>query len=306
MSREAARPPKFEARDVSRSFGHGKRARLAVDRVSFAIQTEEVVSLVGQSGCGKTVLSKLLLRLDAPTSGELLFNGRPLSAVRDPRQHFRKVQAVFQDPFSAFNQFFTIRSQLENAFHLFERKPSKVEMAERVDAALLGVNIEPREIDGKYPFELSGGQMQRMLLARIFIIRPEVLIADEPTSMVDACSRASILDYLLKLKEELRMTIVFVTHDVGLACYISDTIFIMHQGQIVERGPPERVTGSPESSITQQLLDDIPDVHRDWLGRGAQARTRAFEPIRSETVSSETASSERAVPDLELRSSEVS
>jgi len=179
---------------------------------------------------------------------------------------------VFQDPFSAFNQFFTIRSQLESCFHLFEKKPSKAEIAERVDAALLGVNIKPREIDGKYAFELSGGQMQRMLLARIFIIRPEVLIADEPTSMVDACSRASILDYLLKLKQELSMTIVFVTHDVGLACYISDTIFIMHQGRIVERGAPDSVTGAPQSPVTRQLLDDIPDIHRDWLSRGEHSR----------------------------------
>ncbi|MEO8177741.1 MAG: dipeptide/oligopeptide/nickel ABC transporter ATP-binding protein [Deltaproteobacteria bacterium] len=265
-------PPKFQARDVSRVFGHGKAARAAVDGVSFEIRDREIVSLVGQSGCGKTVLSKLLLRLDAPTSGELSFNGQPMAKLTDPRQHFRKVQAVFQDPFSAFNQFFTIRSQLESCFHLFEHKPSKAEIAERVDAALLGVNIKPREIDGKYAFELSGGQMQRMLLARIFIIRPEVLIADEPTSMVDACSRASILDYLMKLKQELAMTIVFVTHDVGLACYVSDTIFIMHQGQIVERGPPESVTGAPESPVTRQLLDDIPDVYRDWLERGEHSR----------------------------------
>jgi peptide/nickel transport system ATP-binding protein len=206
---------KFEADGLSRVFGHGKRERVALDRVSFQIHEEEIVSLVGQSGCGKTVLAKLMLRLDRATSGKLLFNGRDIDAEPRLVRHFRQVQAVFQDPFSAF----------------------------------------------------SGGQMQRMLLARIFIIRPEVLIADEPTSMVDACSRASILDYLMKLKNELRMTIVFVTHDLGLACYVSDTLYIMHQGQIVERGPPERVVGSPESPITRQLLDDIPDIHRDWLGR---------------------------------------
>jgi peptide/nickel transport system ATP-binding protein len=260
---------KFEAKNLSRAFGHGKNARRAVDDVSFAVDAEEIVSLVGQSGCGKTVLSKLLLRLDRPSSGQLFFNGRPIDSEPDLKQHFRQVQAVFQDPFSAFNQFFSIRSQLESSFHLFERRPPRAELAERVDAALRAVNIEPREIDGKYPFELSGGQMQRMLLARIFIIRPEVLIADEPTSMVDACSRASILEYLMKLKRELKMTIVFVTHDVGLACYVSDTLFIMHQGRIVERGPPERVVSAPESAITRELLDDIPDIHRDWLGRAS-------------------------------------
>ncbi len=258
----------FEANHLSRVFGHGHSAKRAVDQVDFQIREQEVVSLVGQSGCGKTALAKLLLRLDTASSGRLCFKGRDIAAERDVRKHFRQVQAVFQDPFSAFNQFFTIRSQLESSFHLFEKKPSRAEMAERVDAALLCVNIKPREIDGKYPFELSGGQMQRMLLARIFIIRPEVLIADEPTSMVDACSRAGILDFLMKLKRELKMTIVFVTHDLGLACYVSDTLYIMHEGKIVERGPPERVTGAPESPVTRQLLDDIPDVHKDWLGRG--------------------------------------
>ncbi|HEX9620569.1 MAG TPA: ABC transporter ATP-binding protein [Polyangiaceae bacterium] len=258
---------KFEAREVSRVFGHGKRRTLAVDRVSFVIKDREIVSLVGQSGCGKTVLAKMLLRLEAPSSGELLFNGKPIDAESDPREHWRHVQAVFQDPFSAFNQFFTIRSQLKSAFRLFKQKPAPAEMEERIDQALLAVNIEPKEVEGKYPFELSGGQMQRMLLARIFVIKPQVLIADEPTSMVDACSRASILDYLMKLKDELQMTIVFVTHDIGLAYYVSDSIFIMHQGRIVEQGPPDRVTQSPSDPVTRQLLDDIPSIHRDWLKR---------------------------------------
>ena len=140
-------------------------------------------------------------------------------------------------------------------------------MEERVDQALLNVNIKPKEVEGKYPFELSGGQMQRMLLARIFILKPQVLIADEPTSMVDACSRASILDYLMKLKEELSMTIVFVTHDIGLAYYVSDSLYIMHKGKIVEQGSPDDVTQRPTSDITKQLLEDIPDVHREWIKR---------------------------------------
>jgi len=258
---------KFEAIALSRSYGHGKKVVRAVKNLNFTIPSKGIVSVVGQSGCGKTVLAKMLLRLETPTSGSLLFDGKPIASEPDPRRHWRSVQAVFQDPFSAFNQFFTIRTQLKSSFKLFEQKPSAEEIEARVDAALLAVNIEPKEIEGKYPFELSGGQMQRMLLARIFILRPQVLIADEPTSMVDACSRASILDYLMKLKRELDMTIVFVTHDIALACYISDSIFIMHQGEIVEQGAPDRVTRSPASKVTQQLLEDIPDLHRDWLRR---------------------------------------
>ncbi len=262
-------PLKFEAKNLSRSYGHGKRLVEAVKNVSFTIPNRDIISVVGQSGCGKTVLAKMLLRLETPTSGTLLFNGKPIASEQDPRDHWRSVQAVFQDPFSAFNQFFTIRAQLKSSFKLFKQKPSEEEMEARVDAALLAVNIKPKEVEGKYPFELSGGQMQRMLLARIFILRPQVLVADEPTSMVDACSRANILDYLMKLKKELDMTIVFVTHDIGLACYISDSIFIMHQGEIVEQGPPDQVTGSPTSQVTKQLLEDIPDVYREWIKRGA-------------------------------------
>jgi peptide/nickel transport system ATP-binding protein len=268
--------PKFEARGLTRVYGHGKKATVAVDNVSFTIKDREIVSLVGESGCGKTVLAKMLLRLEKPSSGQLLFNGKPIAVESDPREHWRHVQAVFQDPFSAFNQFFTIRAQLKSSFRLFKERPSDKEMEERVDQALLAVNIKPREFDGKFPFELSGGQMQRMLLARIFILRPEVLIADEPTSMVDACSRANILDYLMKLKEELKMTIVFVTHDIGLAYYVSDSIFIMHRGQIVEQGPPDRVTQSPENPSTRKLLDDIPDIHREWVQRRGKASSVAI------------------------------
>jgi peptide/nickel transport system ATP-binding protein len=258
---------KFEAKGLVRSYGHGDKLVHAVDGVSFSIKNREIVSVVGQSGCGKTVLAKLLLRLEEPTSGELYFNGKPINAAPDPRDHWRQVQVVFQDPFSAFNQFFTIRSQLKSSFQLFKDKPSDKEMEDRVDQALLNVNIKPNEITGKYPFELSGGQMQRMLLARIFILRPQVLVADEPTSMVDACSRASILDYLMKLKAELDMTIVFITHDIGLAYYVSDSIIIMHKGKIVEHGAPDKVTQTPESEHTKQLLDDIPDVHKQWIER---------------------------------------
>jgi peptide/nickel transport system ATP-binding protein len=262
---------KFEGRSLSRVYGHGKKLKVAVNDVTFKIHDKEIVSVVGQSGCGKTVLAKMLLRLEQPTSGELFYEGKPIQSLGDPREHWRHVQAVFQDPFSAFNQFFTIRSQLKSSFNLFAQKPSEKEIDERVDQALLAVNIKPREIDGKYPFELSGGQMQRMLLARIFILKPRVLVADEPTSMVDACSRANILDYLMKLKQELDMTIVFITHDIGLAYYVSDSIFIMHEGRIVEQGAPDDVTQRPKDPATRQLLDDIPDVHKNWIERGAPA-----------------------------------
>lgn len=252
----------FTAKNITCTFGQGKKMVKAVDDVSFIIADEEIVSLVGGSGCGKSVLAKIMLGLVQPTNGEFLYHQKPIT---NQRLHWREVQPVFQDPFSCFNQFFTIRSQLKASFGIFEKKPSDQEMEDRVDQALLAVNIKPPEIEGKYSFELSGGQMQRMLLARIFILRPRVLIADEPTSMVDACVRANILDYLMKLKEELKMTIVFITHDIGLAYYVSDRLFVMNKGKIVEQGTPDEVTLSPKSEHTLQLLDDIPDIHKEWI-----------------------------------------
>lgn len=257
-------PPVFTARNVSRVFGHGKKLVKAVDDVSFQIEDEEIISLVGGSGCGKSVLARIMLGLIKQSSGEFLYRG---NRIQDQYDHWNEVQIVFQDPFSCFNQFFTIRSQLKDSFGILKQKFSKSEMEDRVDQALMAVNIKPPEIDGKYPFELSGGQMQRMLLARIFILRPRVLIADEPTSMVDACVRANILDYLMKLKEELKMTIVFITHDIGLAYYVSDRLFIMHGGRIVERGVPDDVALSPKNQHTIQLLNDIPDINRVWILR---------------------------------------
>jgi peptide/nickel transport system ATP-binding protein len=169
----------FSAKNVTFAFGNGKKMVRAVDDVTFSIADQEIVSLVGGSGCGKSVLAKIMLGLIRPASGCFLYNG---TKIGRPRLHWREVQPVFQDPFSCFNQFFSIRSQLKASFGILAEKPSHKEMEERVDQALLAVNIKPPEIEGKYPFELSGGQMQRMLLARIFILRPKVLIADEPTS----------------------------------------------------------------------------------------------------------------------------
>ncbi|MDR2693021.1 MAG: dipeptide/oligopeptide/nickel ABC transporter ATP-binding protein [Chitinispirillales bacterium] len=254
----------FEAKNSVCTFGHGKKLVRAVDDVSFDIKDGEIVSLVGGSGCGKSVLAKMMLGLHHPNTGEFTYKGAPIT---DYAVHWREVQAVFQDPFSCFNQFFTIRSQLKAAFGIYREKPSNSEMEERVDQALLAVNVKPSELEGKYPFELSGGQMQRMLLARIFVLKPKVLIADEPTSMVDACVRANILDYLMKLKEELSMTIIFITHDIGLAYYVSDRLFIMHKGKIVEQGAPDDVTLRPKSEHTIQLLEDIPEIHKEWIKR---------------------------------------
>jgi peptide/nickel transport system ATP-binding protein len=256
--------PAISARGLTCAFGHGKRRFTAVDAVDFDIADKEIVSIVGESGSGKSTMARMLLGLQKPTSGDLQVLGRPLA--RGPA-HWRVVQAVFQDPFSCFNQFFTIKSQLRSAFKLFDQRPSAEEMRRRIDESLMAVNLDPSKLEGKFPFELSGGQMQRLLLARIHLIRPRILVADEPTSMVDACSRANILDFLLDLNRERGMTILFITHDIGLAYYVSNRIFIMHRGRIVEQGPPESVIFEPRDEYTRRLLEDVPTLGRPWVSR---------------------------------------
>lgn len=254
----------FEAKGLTKEFGHGGSLITALKDINLNIKEGEIVTLVGGSACGKSVLAKHLLGFLQPTTGTLTYKGKEIKKQRD---HWQEVQPIFQDPFSAFNQFFPIRAQLEDSFNVLYNKPSHAEIVERVDEALLAVNVQPSELEGKFPFELSGGQMQRMLLARIFALKPRVLIADEATSMVDACVRANILDYMMKMKEELKMTIVFISHDIGLAYYVSDRIFVMHDGQIVEAGSPDDVALNPQSEHTVQLLEDIPDIHKEWIKR---------------------------------------
>ncbi|MEE1067565.1 MAG: ATP-binding cassette domain-containing protein, partial [Fibrobacteraceae bacterium] len=155
----------FSAQNVSKTFGAGKNLKTAVDNVSFDIYDGEIISIVGGSGCGKSVLAKIMLGLYQPSNGTFLYRDHQ---IKNLKNHWNEVQSVFQDPFSCFNQFFSIRSQLEDSLNILKDKPSKEEVKARVDAGLLAVNVKPSDIEGKYPFELSGGQMQRMLLARIF------------------------------------------------------------------------------------------------------------------------------------------
>ncbi len=254
--------PLISAKGLTCTFGHGKKKFTAVNKVNYVINDEEIITIVGESGSGKTTLAKMMLALQKPAAGELLFSGK---AITDKHEHWRKVQAVFQDPFASFNQFFTVRSQLLACFNLFTEKYTVDQKELMIDKSLRSVNLDPDAVKEKYPFELSGGQMQRLLIARIFLIRPKILIADEPTSMIDACSRASILDLLLDLKKELKMCIIFITHDIGLAHYVSDRVFVMCKGEIVENDHPDKVIKDPQHPYTKKLLDDIPVLHKDWL-----------------------------------------
>ncbi len=252
---------------VTKVFGYGKTRTLAVDHVDFDFREGEVISIVGESGSGKTTIARMILGLIGVTEGTMFFNGqtRDISSGKKKREYWKNIQAVFQDPFSSFNMFNKIDSVLLDCINMAGgRRLSKAEKEKLMTEACSFVNLKYAELTNKYPFELSGGQMQRLMIARIFLLKPKILIADEPTSMVDACSRATILDMLLKLRDEIHMTIVFITHDIGLAYYVSDSVYIMEHGRIVESGPAEEVIIHPQADYTKRLISDVPKISGEW------------------------------------------
>jgi peptide/nickel transport system ATP-binding protein len=256
--------PLLETRNLSRHFGHGDHVVHAVEQVSFTIQPGEIVAIVGESGSGKSTLARVLLRLLDPTAGQILLHGQDVTRLHrssDLKAYWRKVQGVFQDPFAAFNQFYTIRRVLENALNLLDHGLSKEERLHRVETALCEVGLDPADALNKWPHQLSGGQMQRAMIARALVVSPELLIADEPTSMLDASLRVTVLNLLRDLRQQHNMTILFITHDLGQAYYLSDRILVMYHGELVEQGPVETVMANPQHGYTQRLLADVPRLH---------------------------------------------
>ena len=253
--------------DLTKIYGMGRTKTLAVDHVSLEIYNKEIVSIVGESGSGKTTLAKLLLGLTEPTEGEIYFLGkkRDISTHKKRLEYWKNIQAIFQDPYSSFNIFRKIDDVLLDCINMRDGKNiSREEKVHMMSEACRFVNMKFEELTNKYPFELSGGQMQRLMIARVFLLKPKILIADEPTSMIDACSRATILDMLLKLNAEEGTTLIFITHDIGLAYYLSQTVYIMKKGRIVESGTAEEVILHPKEAYTKRLISDVPKIREEW------------------------------------------
>ncbi len=252
---------------LTKVFGFGRTRTVAVDHVDFEFHEGEVISIVGESGSGKTTLAKMLLGLINPTEGDVYFQGqkRDISSQKKKQEYWRNTQAIFQDPFSSYNIFSKIDAVLLDCIHMRGgRKLPRAKKAELMTEACSFVNLKFEELTNKYPFELSGGQMQRLMIARIFLLKPKILLADEPTSMIDACSRATILDYLMKLRDETGMTLIFITHDIGLAYYVSDSVYIMEHGKFVERGSADEVILRPKEPYTRRLISDVPKIYEEW------------------------------------------
>jgi len=259
--------PLLKAVGLTKEFGFGRQKTLAVDHVDIELKEGEVITIVGESGSGKTTLSKLLLGLISQTEGEIYFQGklRDISTYRKKVEYWKNIQAIFQDPYSAYNIFHKIDSVLLDCIRMRGNGSlSHEEKVEMMTEACSFVNLKFDELTNKYPFELSGGQMQRLMIARIFLLDPKILLADEITSMIDACSRATILDMLMQLRDEIGMTVIFITHDVGLAYYVSDKVYIMERGKFVESGTPDEVILNPKQPYTKRLISDVPKIYEEW------------------------------------------
>ncbi len=277
-------PPLLQAHNVTRVFGAGlgRPGKAAVEDFTMTIEGDppSITALVGESGSGKTTLARMFLGLISPTSGEVLYNGKSLQRLNaEERRAFRRdVQIIFQDPFEIYNPFYKIDHLLTVPIAKFRLASSRSERRKLMEKVLVEVGLDPEETLGRYPHQLSGGQRQRVAIARVLLIRPRLIIADEPVSMVDASLRASILTTLQQLNRQLGISILYITHDLATAFQVSENMVVLYRGSVVEAGDVELVVQAPRHPYTQLLIDSIPqpDPGRAWGGESAiQVSTKA-------------------------------
>ena len=249
----------------------------AVTNVSFEVAPGEVVALIGESGSGKSTIGKLILRLLKVTRGTITYDGTDVSTLkgRKLKEYYANVQGVFQDPFSSYNPIF----KADRVFSILRREYfsglSDSEWQSKLERSLNAVGLSAGDVLGKYPHQLSGGQLQRLLIARALLLDIRFLVADEIISMLDASTRIDVLNLLGELKEQ-GLGILFITHDLSLGNYISDRTMILRRGAVVEMGPTELVFGNPVHPYTRSLLASVPQLHTNVAGpRAGDPRRRA-------------------------------
>ena len=236
----------------------------AVDDVSFAIPRGTTLSLVGESGCGKSTVARLAVGLYAPSEGEIRFEGHPLFAARAQPELRRRMNMIFQDPYASLNPRWRVRDIVAEPIRAFGLIQSQREIAESVAALLTQVGLAPADGE-KYPHEFSGGQRQRISIARALSSEPEFLVCDEPTSALDVSVQAQILNLLSDLQLRLGQTYLFISHNLAVVRHMSDRLGVMYLGRIVELGPGETIFRTPRHPYTRLLLDAIPDL--ELIGR---------------------------------------
>ncbi|HEU5383459.1 MAG TPA: ABC transporter ATP-binding protein [Ktedonobacteraceae bacterium] len=257
----------------------------AVEDTSLGLYPGKATALVGESGSGKTTVARMLARLYDPTAGTINFQGQPVSLRRSSaalRMYRRRVQLIFQDPFASLNPVHDVRYHLARPLRVFKHARNQVQETEQILTLLNRVSLTPADqFIQKYPHQLSGGQRQRIAIARALAVRPQVLLADEPVSMLDVSIRLDILNLLLRLKDEEQLALLYITHDIASARYFADETLVMYAGQMVEGGPSEEVTQEPKHPYTRLLLSAAPDPDRIKAGTAGMKEVGARGEIPS-------------------------
>jgi peptide/nickel transport system ATP-binding protein len=277
--------PLLRADRMSRHFKIGnavsRRTLHAVDDMSFTVGEREIVAVVGESGSGKSTVARVLAKIYKPTSGEIYFEGKPLSAIRSRRARLRYsglVPMVFQDPFSSFNPVFRVSHGVMRALKLHRPELSAPERQQEAERVFEAVGLTPgAEVLQRFPHELSGGQRQRVGFAQALAMRPRLILADEPVSMLDVSIRIGLLNVMARLRDEQGVSILYITHDIASARYVADRIVVMYAGQVAEQGPVEEVLSAPKHPYTQLLLSAVPDPRAEL---NVSAETDRGEPPR--------------------------
>jgi oligopeptide/dipeptide ABC transporter ATP-binding protein len=243
----------------------GGKELTAVRDVSFDLNEGEVVSLIGESGSGKTTIGKMILRLLTVTHGSVHLDGTDVTNIsgQDLKPYYRQVQGVFQDPFSSYNPIFKADRVFGMIRSEYFAAMADSEWDAKLDAALRSVALEPDQVLNKYPHQLSGGQLQRLLVARALLLDIKILVADEIISMLDASTRIDVLNLLADLKAK-GVGVLFITHDLSLGNYISERTVILRRGVVVEMGLTEKVFGRPTHPYTRTLISSVPQLHKKW------------------------------------------
>lgn len=259
--------------DLRVYFRRRRQVVRAVDGVTFSVERGETVGLVGESGCGKSTVARALLRLEKPTSGQIMFDGRDVATLRgrELRAFRKQAQIVFQDPYGSLNPRMTIGAALDEVLRVHDRNVSSADRRQRVAELLALVGLDP-SCAARYPHEFSGGQRQRIGIARALAVRPRFLIADEPVSALDVSVQVQVLNLLKDLKRTMNLSYLFIAHDLAAVRYVSDRVLVMYLGRIVEEGPIEEVYRAPAHPYTVGLLDAVPDVERALRERSSARR----------------------------------
>ncbi len=269
--------PLLEITNATKIYGggflQGGKEVVALQNFSLTIpaDTPKIVTIAGESGSGKSTLANLILGFTPLTSGKIVFKGHDIGHLsREEKGIYRRhVQAVFQDPYAVYNPFYQVKHIYDMVITNFKLASSKAEARELIEEALNVVGMQGKEVLHKYPHQLSGGQRQRMMVARAYLLKPDLIVADEPVSMVDASLRAMILDIMLRLRDEQNISFLYITHDLSTAYQVGDEIYLLYQGAVAEKGNTVKVIDNPRHPYVQELIDSIPvpDPDQKWEGQ---------------------------------------